>query len=151
MIHAENIGRFKHQSTLAIHSYQAARLCEGQRIKSGNKRRFTIPGLLVFGAMIKAILKASQMDDPYADQALLEIERRIDGAFKTMEELSQQLESDMKKVKLPKNLTITACESETPAKVDLSHAMLSSVYSKQVVLLIATCDEFIGRLAAYTT
>ena len=148
MIKAQDIGRFHHQSTLAIHSYQAATLCEGRRIVKDN-RQFTVPGVLVFGALIKAMLKGSQADDPYADQALLEVERRLTRAFATIDELSQDLTRDIKKAKLPKTLSIAPCESENPAHLDLNHGMLSSVYAKQLALLIANFDEYLSQLAAY--
>jgi integrating conjugative element protein (TIGR03761 family) len=149
MLNIQTIGRFQHPSSLAIHSYQAARLCRGQRIIKDENTQFTVPDVLTFGALIKAMLQGRQADDPYADQALLEVERRLQRAFTTIESLSQQLAVDIKRARLPNTLAIAPCTSENPARLDLNHRMLSSIYAKQIALLIASFDTYVSRLAAY--
>jgi integrating conjugative element protein (TIGR03761 family) len=80
-------GVLRNDSTLSIKTNLAQQVVFGRPASKSPSGRSPVVGLLGFAGMLKPIYEAAGLDDPYADQRLLEIEAVIERSFQELGEL----------------------------------------------------------------
>jgi len=142
----EMTGKLAHDSTLQIHTRQARQLIIENKSSqtTDDKKTYMIVGLEKFGASMNRIWRQIRQDDPYAEIALIEIERRIDNAFELLGKLHNTIDNQVS-IELP-GITMTFYQSETPAVIPLNAKLFETTHALLGARLIGHYDLLIRKL-----
>ena len=106
-------GRLRNETTMTLQTRQAKKFIEGRRRAEGSE---PIVGLMEFGHLLKKIWLSAELDDPYADWFLLQIEQALQQAKQLIAEKTQWLQAIMQDMK---GFNIAVAESSQPVEVAL--------------------------------
>jgi integrating conjugative element protein (TIGR03761 family) len=139
-------GRFEHDSTLKIHTRQAKQLMvENKHSQTTQQEKsYMIIGLDKFGRFLHTIWYQIRNDDPYAEMALIEIERRINNAFDLLKKLNHTIDEQLR-AELP-GITLTFYQSENPTVIPLNTRQFDTTHSLLGARLIGLYDLLIRKL-----
>jgi integrating conjugative element protein (TIGR03761 family) len=106
-------GGLRNATTMTIQTRQAKKFIEGRQRTAG---REPIVGLMEFGHLLRKIWLSAELDDPYADWFLVQIEQELQQAKHFIGEKTQWLKAIMQDMK---GFNIQVAESSQPLEVAL--------------------------------
>jgi integrating conjugative element protein (TIGR03761 family) len=106
-------GGLRNATTMTIQTRQAKKFIEGRQRTAG---REPIVGLMEFGHLLRKIWLSAELDDPYADWFLVQIEQELQQAKQFIGEKTQWLNAIMLDMK---GFNIQVAESSKPLEVAL--------------------------------
>lgn len=89
---ASRPGPLRNDSTLSIKTSLAQQLVFGRSGSKHSPDKRAVIGLVGFAKMLKPICEAAELDDPYADKRLLDIEAFIERSFQDLRELRARVD-----------------------------------------------------------
>lgn len=89
---ASRPGVLRNDSTMSIKTNLAQQLVFGRSGSKDSPDKRAVIGLVGFARMLKPIYEAAELDDPYADKRLLDIEAFIECAFQDLRELRARVD-----------------------------------------------------------
>lgn len=126
------VGKWQHSSILTIHTAQAESLVKGQRlIQALNAKAHRIFGLKAYSVLVENVYRRAKADDPYAEQHLMEVERRIDNALTVFQKKHVQLDRHLEQ-HLP-GITVKLSESQKPLVISLNFSTPHANFGARLV------------------
>lgn len=146
--HYDNIGHYQHDTEICLNSKHALRLVGGRQadLKAKEKwARHEVIGLVKFAPAAIRLYKMAYGDNPYVDEALIQLETRIVEAEEYFESKIKYLEKILKAV--PSNTVIHPVKSTKPFHLKpnfggnpyANKGTLLLAYFDQVMTLMETC------------
>ncbi|MGR3808154.1 PFL_4669 family integrating conjugative element protein [Pasteurella testudinis] len=130
------IGKLRTNSTLTLHTHQATKIWNGKKYEDGNVKIMSMPNCL---SIIANIHHDSARNDPYADMALLELERQITEARKEIAGLVDKI-FDIYANKIPDDISIQDSFNVNPVKISL---MIHSQIGFLLIYLLSEYDAMV--------
>ncbi len=138
--------RYVNRSTLTVHTPEALMFCRSKAQFPGNDKAPWKPNIFYFGNNMNKIWANAKADDPYAEFALIQVEKKLD---KTSQRLSlfERLAKRMKsRWQVPAGLDIQSCETIEPLTLAMGGKVFNTPHSKSLIVLIARFDALVGEL-----
>lgn len=143
---AEHSLAYVNRSTVVIHTSEALSLLNGKAIQKSHKN---IPSLFAFGRKMNRIWNHARDDNPYAEHALIQIERQLDTAFEKLALCERLLNRSKEKWRAPGGITIVDCEAVEPARITLNSSVFNTPHAKLLLVVIARFDDVMRTLKSY--
>lgn len=148
---APHVGVYANGSTWCFHSYQAQTLLQGRKVVTApdSGKRYEVPSLNHVGKRLNTMWYCSKSNDPYADAALIEIERLLERANRVLQRYDGLMMKEVKNRTLPNGFSLDINTSTQPMVLTLNDIAYKTPHCKQLVLLIASFDDFVRKLTTY--
>lgn len=134
------IGPLQSQVIVTLHTIQAMKVWQGRKAIDGNPRT-VILGLPAFISRLNAIHHLSAFNDPYADWALLKVEKKLTKNKSKLVEISELVETAF--LRLPKQISVSDNLNINPIDFML---ISKSPLGFNAVYLLTEYDELVRKI-----
>lgn len=133
-----NLGSLRSSVNLTLHTHHASRMWFGRQ---RTDQKPGMIGLSGFANILNRIKRGAELDDPYSDWFLIQIEDKIAECDQQMKDIDLRLDDVM--ASLPKMLTISENLSVQPVTLPL---YLGNPLAFKGVYLLTSYDELVRRI-----
>lgn len=139
-VELEDPGTIVTSKTLTIHTKEALKIFKGRRADPENGVK-DIPGLAIYGTMLRNIWGAALSGDLYAHWWIQKLESNLKQSESDFRKVQKEL--DALKDKVADRIDLSKSEATDPVKVDVSYA---TPYMYLIVYRLIDVDDLIANL-----
>lgn len=141
--------RYVNRSILTVHTSEGLAFCQGKSLVPSKSKSPWQPNIFTFGVAVNKIWLNAKEDDPYAEYALIQIEKKLEKAANKLA-LYERLARRMKKRwNEPEGLNIQECEAIDPFTITIGGKVFNSPHAKSLIVVVARYDALIRQLKSY--
>jgi integrating conjugative element protein (TIGR03761 family) len=140
-----NIGFYQHDIEVSLHSKHSLRLVGGRKPNAGSTEAWAkheVIGLVKYAPAAIRLYRMAYNDNPYVDEALLKLEKRIEEAEIFLNEKTDYLDGILNKVKT--NVVIQVVKSTKPFTFKPNFG--GNPYANKGLLILAAYDNMMNLM-----
>lgn len=138
--------RYVNRSTLTVHTPEALTFCRSKAQFPGNDKSSWKPNVFSFGNNMNKMWANAKADDPYAEFALIQVEKKLNRASQRLSLLERLAKRMKNRWQIPAGLDVQACETIEPLILTMGGKVFNTPHSKSLIVLIARFDALVREL-----